>query len=272
MNALTLYMVNAVQHLLVAFLCSPEVGLSLTAAGLYSSLVFAASLVGKVVFGFALDRPRRRSYALCGCAMLAVGSGLTLRPSWSSAVGSGGGTGGSLAGGLRLAAAGSHLQLSLFALTFGLGYGGTFTLVLSRAAQLYGGESDFAKLQSCLAAAQCEPTHSDVPPPRSFRASFASHPRLFAPASALPSYMLGSVRVHRTSEWAVPPDVGSFLGVTLTAQLRDPETGSFVLPFALLPQVGLLNFFHCTRVFSATPAQRPRRARLSSSTVHQDST
>jgi hypothetical protein len=194
-----LYMVNAVQHLLVAFLCSPEVGLSLTAAGLYSSLVFAASLVGKVVFGFALDRPRRRSYALCGCAMLAVGSGLTLRPSWSSAVGSGGGAGGGLAGGLRLATAGSHLQLSLFALTFGLGYGGTFTLVLPRAAQLYGGESDFAKLQSCLAAAQCEPTHSDAPPPRSFRASFASHPRLFAPASALPSYARLCLR---------PPDLG----------------------------------------------------------------
>lgn len=143
MSVWTLYLVNAVQHLLVSFLCSDDVGLPLAAAGLYASLTFTTSLIGKLIFGAALDRPRRRLWALGGCAMLAAGSGLTLRPARSAE------------GGWRLAAANSHAQLSLFALTFGFGYGAAFVLTQSRAAQLYGRSPDFATLQSFLAVAQC---------------------------------------------------------------------------------------------------------------------
>ena len=179
------------QHLLVVFLCSAEVGLSLTAAGLYASLIFALSLVGKVIWGVALDSPRRRAYALTACGLIACGGGFTVRPSWSADKG------------LELTAARSHAQLAVFAVTFGLGYGGCFTLIQARAAQIYGARADFSKLQSCLAVCQY---------------------------------------------------VGSFLGVTVTSQLRDQASGSFVRPFALFPIVGLLNLLHCTRVYSRRAA------------------
>ena len=186
MSVWILYIVNAIQHLLVTFLCSEEVGLSLSVAGLYSSLIFALSLVGKVIWGFALDRPRGRLYAPLGCILIAVGGALTLRLVWTAD------------GTLEIAAARSHAQLSLFAVTFGLGYGGAFTLVQSRAAQLYGSCADFPLLQSCLAVCQY---------------------------------------------------IGSFLGVLVTSQLRDPDTGSFVRPFLLFPVIGLLNVAHSTQVF-----------------------
>ena len=66
------YIINAVVHLLVLWLCE-EARLSLTAAGLYSSLTFATSLVGKVGFGAALDRPDRHRHALASCALLTAG-------------------------------------------------------------------------------------------------------------------------------------------------------------------------------------------------------
>ena len=89
-------------------------------------------------------------------------------------------------------------QLLAFAILFGAGYGASFTLVQSRAAQLFGWHAEFAKLQSALAVAQ--------------------YP-------------------------------GSFLGVKLTSSLRDPQTGSFVKPFAILPVLGLLNCVLCAIVF-----------------------
>ena len=45
-------------------------------------------------------------------------------------------------------------QLFAFACTFGLGYGASFTLILTRAAQVHGHREDFASLQSCLAVGQ----------------------------------------------------------------------------------------------------------------------
>ena len=59
-------------HMLVLFLT--DAGLSLPLAGLYSSLVFAFSLVGKVAFGLALDRPDRRRFHRCLCRPLSSAS------------------------------------------------------------------------------------------------------------------------------------------------------------------------------------------------------
>lgn len=214
-----LYIVNAVQHLLVLFLCSEEVGFSLSAAGRYtwtepgtqclerpaaasprcsshavpcalcrySSLIFALSLVGKVAFGatevwlWRLPR-QRRAVAMLGCALLPVGSALTLQPAPG--------------GLLNLQAASTHLQLACFSVCFGLGYGCSFTLVQSRAAALYGQIDGFPKLQSSLAVAQY---------------------------------------------------LGSFCGVLVTAQLRQ-ATGSFVRGWAILVLLGLLVCVHCWRV------------------------
>jgi MFS family permease len=216
MSALTLYMINAVQHWLVAFLTSPEVGLTLTSAGMYTSGLFALSIAGKVVGGALLDRPprQRRLAALTGCMLLAIGGALTLTPTRSQAgqlsrgeeeggAGRGGGGGGGSFG-FELTPASEPTQLIAFVSTFGLGYGVAFTLVQSRAAQLYGGRSDFARLQSAL---------------------------------------------------AVPQYLGSFLGVLLTSSLRDAETHSFARPFALLPLIGLLNCILCVRVFASGRAE-----------------
>ena len=117
------YIINAVVHLLVLWLCE-EARLSLTAAGLYSSLTFATSLVGKVGFGAALDRPDRHRHALASCALLTAGSALMSSPVRDAS------------GGLALQAPSTHPQLVAFAVCFGLGYGGSFTLVQSRAAHM----------------------------------------------------------------------------------------------------------------------------------------
>ena len=141
MNILCLYIVNATQHLLVMYLCT-EVKLSLSTAGLYASLVFGVNFCGKVLSGIALDSKHQRLVALVGCLLLAIGGALLIRPTWNTD------------GGIGLAPASGHLQLVLFAVTFGLGYGCTFTLIQSRAAQLYGMRPDFPSLQSCLAVGQ----------------------------------------------------------------------------------------------------------------------
>ena len=183
-----LYIINAVQALLILFLCSEEVGMTLTSAGMHSSLIFALSLVAKVAFGPALDRrPIRRPAALFGCSLLALGCGLTLRVQRAQ----GGGP-------FEVLTASSHPQLVAFSVCFGLGYGCSFTLVQSRAAALYGQLEGFSKLQSTLAVAQY---------------------------------------------------AGSFLGVLVTAQLRQ-ATGSFVQPFGILTLMGLLSCVHCWFVCS----------------------
>ena len=73
------YVINAVVHLQVLWLTN-EVGLSLSSAGLYSSLTFALSLAGKVGFGYGLDSARRRAHGLAACVLLTVGGALMLRP------------------------------------------------------------------------------------------------------------------------------------------------------------------------------------------------
>ena len=180
------------QHWLVVFLCN-EVGIELSSAGQYASLVFAFSLVGKVAFGPALDSKHRRLAALGGCALFTLGGALMLRP--QRAAGS---------GALELVAAASHPQLVAFAVCYGLGYGAAFTIVQSRAAHLYGQSADFSTLQSALAVAQY---------------------------------------------------LGSFLGVLVTAQLRE-ATGSYVAPFSLFPLLGLLICGHCWCVFRVPRARQ----------------
>ena len=142
MSIICLYIVNGIQHMLVTYLCN-EAHLTLSIAGIYSSLTFALSLIGKVLWGVALDRPGQRVYALVGTAFLVLGSALLVRPTRRSEDGA-----------FLLGPVQGHGQLLSFACTYGLGYGATFTLVQSRAAQLYGSRADFAVLQSVLATGQ----------------------------------------------------------------------------------------------------------------------
>ena len=147
-----LYVIGAIVHLPVQFLCSEEVGASLTYAGMLSSLVSALSLTGKVLFGAVIDRSsHRRSIAMCGCALLALGSAMVLRvrgiPPGAP---------------LELVITTQRAQLVAFAVCFGLGYGCSFTLVQSRAAALYGHLDSFSQLQSYLAVCQYAGSFSGV--------------------------------------------------------------------------------------------------------------
>ena len=112
-----LVIINGVQHV-VAYWTSDEVGVSPTAAGLYTSLTFASSLVGKVVWGVLLDRAgwQRRVAAVVGCLILAVGVASPCAPPPIPAA--------------ALGPAAGQAQLPL-ALIFGAGWGAAFTLVQS---------------------------------------------------------------------------------------------------------------------------------------------
>ena len=239
-------------QLLVLYL-SEDQGMSLSHSAAYSSAVFAASILGKVLpltshllhltlpltpyslrctshtvtshtgqvgCGCGLDGPHAkwvgmagtRSLALrslrllhptprvsltnhtpcvlhlTGCALLLCGSLLVLQleraPSGDTAH-----SGGSW----RIAPVSSEAQLAAFVITYGLGYGASFALVQSHAAQAYGRREGFGRLQGALVLAQY---------------------------------------------------VGGFGGVTLTALLRE-RTQSYLAPFALFPVLALIMCGHC---------------------------
>ena len=212
MSAETLYVVNALTHLLVLYL-TEDVGMPLPAAGGYSSVVFACSIAGKLAVGPLLDGPNRRSASLCGCATFALGCSLTLRlrhrlPPASVALPASpmnvtgavmptapaddATAGLPLLAGWELLPASTPAQLGCFAVVYGLGYGATYTLVQSRAAQLFGTIDDFSRLQGFLVLWQY---------------------------------------------------IGSFLGVVVTATLRE-ATGSYAAAFAAFPPMALLVCAH----------------------------
>ena len=135
MSVLILYIINGVQHWIVAFLTSDEVGVPLTAAGLYTSLTFASSLARQAHLGRAarprgLAAARRRGRRLPHTRGGERPHSAPLRRRderrWT------------------LGPVASQAQLVAFALVFGAGWGAAFTLVQSRAAQLYGQRADFA--------------------------------------------------------------------------------------------------------------------------------
>ncbi|KAL1529313.1 hypothetical protein AB1Y20_000267 [Prymnesium parvum] len=150
MCVLTLYIVNGTQHMLVTFL-STEAGLTLSEAGAYSSLTFLFSFAGKALSGFALDSSHKRLFATCSSALLPIGGALLLRPVWHLETAAG-----DAHDGARFSIHPAHnpFQLACFVIVYGTGYGATFTLVQSRAAQLYGSRHNFATLQSALAVGQ----------------------------------------------------------------------------------------------------------------------
>ena len=89
-------------------------------------------------------------------------------------------------------------QLVAFVCTFGVGYGATFTLVQSRAAQIYGGRPDFPALQSCLAVGQYMGSFLGVVITSQLRAASGSFVTPFAifPLLGLANFLL-CVRVFR---------------------------------------------------------------------------
>lgn len=110
--AMLFYAILAVVQQLTLYLQSPRLGMTLAAAGTIQATLGAASIGGKLVFGWLSDRFPKAWVNLACCAVLCLAASLLL-----------------------------NLTAALafpFALAFGFGYGGAFVLVQLMVAECFG--------------------------------------------------------------------------------------------------------------------------------------
>lgn len=128
LSASVLYVTYSVQNSVTLFLVD-EAGMPLGRASLYTSLIFLSNTSAKLCSGPVYDGHYGRYGAAAACVLLLCGAALLLhlasRPS----------SGGEALG---------------FALVFGLGYGGCYALVQSKAALHFGHRRGFKALQGFL--------------------------------------------------------------------------------------------------------------------------
>lgn len=123
-SAFILFAILAVQNQLVIYL-KRDLGLSQELAAFYLSLIFMFSIAGKFGFGYLSDRFTKRSVMIFTTMLLFVGSLLLLK------LDAGGGR-------LPVSLVTSRSQLTAFAVLFGLGYGGTFSMIQLMVAECFG--------------------------------------------------------------------------------------------------------------------------------------
>jgi MFS family permease len=123
-SAFIWFAILAVQNQLVIYL-KRDLGLSQELAAFYLSLIFMFSIGGKFGFGYLSDRFTKRSIMILTTALLFVGSLLLLKPDPS-------------AGNLPLSLVTGRAQLIAFAVLFGLGYGGTFSMIQLMVPECFG--------------------------------------------------------------------------------------------------------------------------------------
>ncbi len=123
-SAFIWFAILAVQNQLVIYL-KQDLGLSQELSAFYLSLIFMFSIAGKFGFGYLSDRMSKRTVMIVTTALLFVGSLLLLdfRPDQGS---------------LPLGLVRSQRQLGAFAVLFGLGYGGTFSMIQLMVAECFG--------------------------------------------------------------------------------------------------------------------------------------
>ena len=102
-------------------------------ASMYMSLIFLCNMCSKLASGPMYDGSHGRFFAVGACAMLALGSALLLHLSWAPSVG---------------------WEMLAFAIIFGIGYGGSYSLIQSRAALHFGHRRGFKAVQGFLSAGQ----------------------------------------------------------------------------------------------------------------------
>jgi len=141
MSVLVMYIIESFINTLGLYL-STDAGMPLAASGAYNSLVFAMSMVGKVLSGVGSDTAYSGAVALASCGLMLLGTCCVLRVRF---------------GGPHLVdvePTTSHAQLVVFAMVYGLGYGTSFSIIQVKAAQLYGSKEGYVQLQSFLTAFQ----------------------------------------------------------------------------------------------------------------------
>lgn len=130
------YIVISLQSTLILYL-KTDAGVSWERCGLYSSILFAASIVGKVIVGAGLDSCWQRGVGLLSCLLMVAGSWLTLD-----------------VGTWPLRPTSQHLQLLVFAVTYGLGFGSSFTLASAMPAKMFGDMPGFGIIQGFMMLCQ----------------------------------------------------------------------------------------------------------------------
>eukprot|EP00439_Symbiodinium_sp_Y106_P060265 s1401_g8.t2 len=123
-----LYIIIALLNTLVLYL-KTDVGMSVELCGLYSSVVFQASIAAKLLAGAAMDS-RQALTGMVSCFVLLMGTLLLLDFA---------------KGGRALTT--NHNQLMAFAVIYGLGFGGSYSVLSAKPAKMFGKMDDFSKLQ-----------------------------------------------------------------------------------------------------------------------------
>lgn len=123
-SALIWFAILAVQNQLVIYL-KRDLGLSQELAAFCLSLIFMFSIAGKFGFGSLSDRFTKRSVMLFTTTLLFLGSLMLLQIDLSGE-------------GLPFRLVTSRVQLYTFAVVFGLGYGGTFSMIQLMVAECFG--------------------------------------------------------------------------------------------------------------------------------------
>ena len=126
---------HAVNNNLVLFL-STDVGQTLPAASHYAGIVFALSGAGKLLFGSLYDTRHAGAFGACAAMALVSGCLLLLHVALRAARGTNSPNNSPSA------------ELLVFSLVYGLGYGGAFIGMQSRAASYYGERASFRMLQA----------------------------------------------------------------------------------------------------------------------------
>jgi MFS family permease len=128
------YVMIGLLNTLVSFL-HQGAGLPLTLSSLYFSLACALSMAGNVLCGWALDTYAQAAVIFLSALLCTIG---TLLPFEFP---------------LRTLSDNS-VQLLVFSVVYGLGWGASFSVLASMPAKIFGGAPDFAKLQGFLALFQ----------------------------------------------------------------------------------------------------------------------
>ena len=123
-SGLVMFAIVAVQSQIVIYL-NQDLGLSAQLAAFYFSLTWMFSIAGKFSFAFLSDRFKKKTMMLLTTALMFLGSLLLLRLDFSS-------------GALSIGLVQSRTLIAVFTVLFGLGFGGTFSMIQLMVAECFG--------------------------------------------------------------------------------------------------------------------------------------
>lgn len=126
------YIIISLMNSLTLFL-NKDAGVPLHVCGEYTAIINTASVFGKLLIGALLDSPYQSQAAFGSYLLLFLGAWLSL--DWWSGT---------------LQPTSTRLQLLVFSVVYGLGFGASFGVTMARPAKMFGSLPDFGKLQGIL--------------------------------------------------------------------------------------------------------------------------